>query len=62
MTRTIWITFGGLSESHPQTKLSGFDLDVACSLENSIGIWYLGLMKALKYHRCETSFFYLKLF
>ena len=62
MTRTILVTFGGLSESHPQTKLSGFDLDVACCLENSIGIWYLGLMNALKYRQCENSYFYLKLF
>ena len=42
MTRTIWVTwvtFGGSSGSHPQTKLSGFDPDITCSLENSVGIW-----------------------
>ena len=31
--------FGGSSGSHLQTKLSGFDPDITCSLENSIGIW-----------------------
>ena len=31
--------FGGSSGSHPQTKLSGCDLDITCSLENSVGIW-----------------------
>ena len=31
--------FGGSSGSHPQTKLSGCDPDITCSLENSTGIW-----------------------
>ena len=31
--------FDGSSGSHPQTKLSGCDLDITCSLENSVGIW-----------------------
>ena len=31
--------FGESSGSHPQTKLSGCDLDITCSLENSVGIW-----------------------
>ena len=31
--------FGGSSGSYPQTKLSGCDLDITCSLENSVGIW-----------------------
>ena len=31
--------FGGLSGSHLQTKLSGCDLDITCSLENGAGIW-----------------------
>ena len=31
--------FGGSSGCHLQTKLSGFDPDITCSLENSIGIW-----------------------
>ena len=31
--------FGGSSGSHPQTKLSGCDPDIICSLENSVGIW-----------------------
>ena len=31
--------FGGSSGSHPQTTLSGCDLDITCSLENSVGIW-----------------------
>ena len=42
MTWTIWVTwvtFGGSSGSHPQTKLFGCDLDITCSLENSVGIW-----------------------
>ena len=30
---------GGSSGSHPQTKLYGCDLDITCSLENSVGIW-----------------------
>ena len=30
--------FGGSSGSHPQTKLSGCDPDITCSLENSVGI------------------------
>ena len=30
--------FGGSSGSHLQTKLSGCDPDITCSLENSIGI------------------------
>ena len=32
---------GGSSGSHPQTKLSGCDPDITCSLENiiNIGIW-----------------------
>ena len=30
--------FGGSSGSHPQTKLSGCDPDIICSLENSVGI------------------------
>ena len=30
---------GRSSGSHPQTKLSGCDLDIICSLENSVGIW-----------------------
>ena len=37
MTWIIWVTFGGSSRSHPQTKLSGCDPDI--TLENSIGIW-----------------------
>ena len=43
ITETIWVTwvtfFGGSSGSHPQTKLSGCDLDITCSLENSVGSW-----------------------
>ena len=31
--------FGGSSGSHPQTKLSGCDPDITCSLENSVDIW-----------------------
>ena len=31
--------FGGSSGSHLQTKLSGCDLDITCSLENDVGIW-----------------------
>ena len=31
--------FGGSSGSHSQTKLSGCDPDITCSLENSVGIW-----------------------
>ena len=31
--------FGGSSGSHPQTKLSGCDPDITCSLENIVGIW-----------------------
>ena len=31
--------FSGTSGSHPQTKLSGSDPDITCSLENSVGIW-----------------------
>ena len=31
--------FGGSSGSHPQTKLSGCDPDITCSLGNSVGIW-----------------------
>ena len=31
--------FGGSSGSHPQTKLSGCDPHITCSLENSVGIW-----------------------
>ena len=31
--------FGGSSGSHPQTKLSGCDPDITCSLENNVGIW-----------------------
>ena len=31
--------FGGSSGSHPQTKLSGYDPDITCSLVNSVGIW-----------------------
>ena len=31
--------FGGSSRSHPQTKLSGCDPDITCSLENSVGMW-----------------------
>ena len=30
--------FGGSSGSHQQTKLSGCDPDITCSLENSVGI------------------------
>ena len=30
---------GGSSGSHLQTKLSGRDSDITCSLENSVGIW-----------------------
>ena len=30
--------FGGSGRSHPQTKLSECDPDIACSLENSVGI------------------------
>ena len=29
---------GGSSGFHPQTKLSGCDLDITCSLENSVGV------------------------
>ena len=31
--------FGWSSGSHPQSELSGCDLDIKSSLENSIGIW-----------------------
>ncbi len=31
--------FGGSSGSHLQSKLSGCDLDITYSLENSVGIW-----------------------
>ena len=31
--------FGGSSGSHPQTKLSGCDPDITCSLENNAGVW-----------------------
>ena len=31
--------FGGSSGYHPQTKLSGCDPEITCSLENSAGIW-----------------------
>ena len=31
--------FGRSSGSHPQTKLSGCNLDITFSLENSAGIW-----------------------
>ena len=31
--------FGGSSGSHLQTKLSGCDPDITCSLENNFGIW-----------------------
>ena len=31
--------FGGSSGFHSQTKLSECDLDITCSLENSVGIW-----------------------
>ena len=31
--------FGGSSGSNPQTKLSGFDPDITCFLENNVGIW-----------------------
>ena len=31
--------FGGSSGSHPQTKLSGCDPDITCSLETSVSIW-----------------------
>ena len=52
--------FGRSSRSHSQTKLSGCDPDITCSLDNSVGIimvseWTLGLMNALKYYWCETS-------
>ena len=30
--------FGGSSGSHPQTKLSGCDPDITCSLESTVGI------------------------
>ena len=30
--------FGGSNGSYPQTKLSGCDPDIICSLENSVGI------------------------
>ena len=30
--------FGGSSGSHLQTKLSGYDPDITCLLENSVGI------------------------
>ena len=33
--------FGGLSGSYLQTKLSGCDPDITCSLKNSVGIWYV---------------------
>ena len=35
----LGLLFGGSSGSHPQTKLSGCDLDITCSLENSVDIW-----------------------
>ena len=31
--------FEGSSGSHPQTKLSGYDLDITCLLENNFGAW-----------------------
>ena len=31
--------FSGSSGSHLQTKLSGGDPNITCSLENSVGIW-----------------------
>ena len=31
--------FDGSSGSHPQTNLSGCDLDITCSFENNVGIW-----------------------
>ena len=31
--------FGGSSGSYLQTKISGCDPDITCSLENSVGIW-----------------------
>ena len=31
--------FGRSSGSHLQTKLSGCNPDITCSLENSVGIW-----------------------
>ena len=31
--------FGRLNGSHLQTKLSGCDPDIGCSLENSVSIW-----------------------
>ena len=31
--------FRGSSGPHPQTKLSGCDPNITCSLENSVGIW-----------------------
>ena len=39
MTLTIWVTFDGSSGSHLQTKLSGCDPDITCSLENKC--WHL---------------------
>ena len=31
--------FGGSGGSHSQSKLSGCDPDITCSLENTVGIW-----------------------
>ena len=31
--------FGGSGRSHSQTKLSGCDLDITCSLKSNVGIW-----------------------
>ena len=58
--------FRGSSGSHPQTKLFGCDPDITCSLENSVGIWYVsewtvGLLNTPKYHWCEPAY-YLKPF
>ena len=51
--------FGGSGGSHPQTTLSGCDLDITCSLENIVGIWKVSelfsLMNVLKYHWSEAS-------
>ena len=43
MIQTTWVTWvtliGGSSGSRLQTKLSGCDPDITCSLEDSVGIW-----------------------
>ena len=43
MTRTIWVTWVTFLVGQVglicQTKISECDLDITCSLENSVGIW-----------------------